>query len=134
MAKTGNFVHQVSDSTAVAAVGTSYAGAKKTAIKLRGGSNTAAVGAILSAVTVKVSSISSATKLSIQISTDSNGDDIIVPSSEATLGIGVTTATKGAAVYDLAILFRSTSDQLYVFYKTDAGTVTVDSVDISWRE
>ena len=73
-------------------------------------------------------------KLSIQISTDLLGDNIIIPSSEATLSTGVTTATVGAAVYDLAIDYGSASDQIYIWYKTDAGTVTVDSVDVSWRE
>ncbi len=135
MAKTGNFIHQVTNADDVAAVGTSYNAAKKSLVRLKSTPSDFGVGAILSAVYVKVKTIAGgAAKLSIQVSTDAAGDNIVVPSTEATLGTGVTTASVGAAVYDLSISFASNSDTLYVFYKTDAGTVTVDSVDISWRE
>ena len=135
MAKTGNFIHQVSSTTDVAAVGTSYNAAKYSSVRLRTTADPTRVGAILSGVYVKVKTIAGgAAKLSIQISTDVNGDNIIIPSSEADLSTGVTTATVGAAVYDLAIDYASTSDQIYIWYKTDAGTVTVDSVEVSWRE
>ena len=135
MPKTGNFLHQASSTEDVAAVDTNYNAARKSLIRLKSTPSDYGVGAILSAVYVKVKSIAGgAAKLSIQISTDALGDNIIVPSTEATMGTGVTTATVGAAVYDLSISFVSSSDSLYVFCKTDAGTVTVDSVDISWRE
>ena len=135
MAKVGSFHHQVSSTTDVAAVGTSYNAAKYSSVRLRTTADPTRVGAILSGVYVKVKTIAGgAAKLSIQISTDVNGDSIIIPSSEADLSTGVTTATVGAAVYDLAIDYVSSSDQIYIWYKTDAGTVTVDSVEVSWRE
>ena len=135
MAKTGNFIHQARDLTDVAAVDTSYNVARFSSLRLRNRPTSFALGAILSAVYVKVKTIAGgAAKLSIQISTDAAGDNIIVPSTEADLGVGVTTATVGAAVYDLSISYASASDQIYVWYKTDAGTLTVDSVDVSWRE
>jgi len=135
MAKVGSFLHQVSSTTDVAAVGTSYNAAKYSSVRLTTTADPTRVGAILSGVYVKVKTIaSSAAKLSIQISTDATGDNIIIPSSEADLSTGVTTATVGAAVYDLAIDYVSSSDQIYIWYKTDTGTVTVDSVEVSWRE
>ena len=135
MAKTGNFIHQARDLTDVAAVDTSYNVARFSSLRLRSRPTSFALGAILSAVYVKVKTIAGgAAKLSIQISTDAAGDNIIVPSTEADLGVGVTTATVSAAVYDLSISYASASDQIYVWYKTDAGTLTVDSVDVSWRE
>jgi len=135
MAKVGSFLHQVSSTTDVAAVGTSYNAAKYSSVRLRTTADPTRVGAILSGVYVKVKTIAGgAAKLSIQISTDVNGDSIIIPSSEADLSTGVTTATVGAAVYDLAIDYVSSSDQIYIWYKTDAGSLTVDSVEVSWRE
>ena len=135
MAKVGSFLHQVSSTTDVAAVGSSYNAAKYSSVRLRTTADPTRVGAILSGVYVKVKTIAGgAAKLSIQISTDVNGDSIIIPSSEADLSTGVTTATVGAAVYDLEIDYVSSSDQIYIWYKTDAGTVTVDSVEVSWRE
>lgn len=135
MAKTGNFIHQVSSTTDVAAVGTSYNAAKYSSLRLRTVPTSAPISGILSGVFVKVKTIAGgAAKLSIQISTDQLGDNIIIPSSEADLSVGVTTATLGAAVYDLAIDYASTSDQIYIWYKTDAGSLTVDSVEVSWRE
>ena len=135
MPKTGNFIHQVISDTDVAAVGTSYNAAKYSSIRLRSTPTASPVGATLSGVYVKVKTIAGgAAKLSIQISSDVLGDKIVIPSSEADLSTGVTTATTGAAVFDLAIDYFAASDQLYIWYKTDAGTVTVDSVEVSWRE
>ncbi len=135
MAKTGSFIHQATTLSDIASVGTSFDAAKKHAVRLRDRPSAYAVGANLSAIYVEVDTIAGgAAKLSIQVSTDSAGDKIIVPSTEATMGVGVTTGTKGAAVYDLSIAYAASSDQIYVFYKTDAGTVTVKSVSISWSE
>jgi hypothetical protein len=134
MAKTGNFIHQVSNATDVASVGTNYDAAKHSVINLQTSNSTSSIAAVLSGVYVKVKSISGAAQLSIQVSTDAAGDNIVIPSSQADLSTGVTTASVGAAVFDLSIDYAAASDQIYVFYKTNAGTVTVDSVEISWRE
>lgn len=122
-----------STAAAVASVGTSYAAAKVLAVNvlLQGQKH-----AHISGVDARLSSISTAAELTMRVSADAAGDDPIVPDTTATIAPGITTATVGLASiatereFNLA---RLTSDTVYVHFKTDAGTVTVDSVDVILR-
>ena len=89
--------------------------------------------AMLGMLKVKLSSISAATKVTMKCTFDAGGDDVLLPDTEATISQGVTTANKGSAVYsvDIPVVFTATS--LYVMCKTDAGTVTIDHVELTWR-
>jgi hypothetical protein len=84
-------------------------------------------------VDVDVTSISSATKITMRISADAAGDNVIVPDTEATISTGITTATVGRASIEIDREFDVpglTSDTVYVHCKTDAGTVTVTKVTV----
>jgi hypothetical protein len=87
---------------------------------------------------VQGSSIGLATKLTIAISTDSGGDAIIIPDTEATLVLGKTTTTDCMAGYaiDLPYVDITGSDiTLYVHYKADAGTtLDIDSCVLYYTE
>ena len=49
--------------------------------------------------------------------------------------LGVTTATDGGVIYVLDFVASTqVNDTVYVFYKTDTGTVTIDSVTLTWQE
>ena len=90
--RVNHYYHKVTDSTAIAAVGTSFATAKKHTIQL--GS---------------------------------------FPDGSAWTGI--TTATDGSVTYVLDFIQATpTNDTVYIFYKTDTGTVTIDSVTLTWEE
>ena len=95
----------------------------------------------LGALYVDITSLaSSATKLSIKVGTDGvDGDiSIVVPDTEATLALGITTTTEGSAVYSIDIPYAdlSKTDWLYVFFKTDTGTVTIarTAVRLTWTD
>lgn len=83
---------------------------------------------------VKVSSIGSATKLTVAIGTSSDGDELVFPDTEATIALGKTTTTEGIASYAIQLPFVDTSGSdvtLYVFYKADGGTtMDVDSATL----
>ena len=103
--RTNSFMHPVRDTTPIASVNTSYATARRHTLAL--GSFPAG-----SAWTGHVSSI-------------------VIQEFEP----GVTTGTDGGLTIVLEfILSTPTDDTVYMFYKTDAGTVTVDSVTINWKE
>ena len=73
------------------------------------------------------------TKLSIQVASDATGDDIIIPSTEATLATGLTTLATVVAVFEVeANLFGNRT--IYIHAKVDAGTVTWTEVEMSIRD
>lgn len=77
--------------------------------------------------------LSSTTKVSIQVSRDAAGDDIIIPDTEATLATGTTTATVGVGVYEVEANIY-TQGEIYIHAKVDAGTYTWTKTEVYWRE
>ena len=70
-----------------------------------------------------------------QLSTDAAGDNIIFGANTGEISGGVTTATKGATSYRIeAPLFIEGDDTIYLWYKTDQGTLTVDKTTVLWHE
>ena len=90
-------------------------------------------------IVVQVSGIGgSATKLTMRLCLDAAGDNVVIPDTEATLAVGMTTATDGAVAYSVGIPIAQTmageKGNFYLFVKTDAGAVTMDSSTITWSE
>lgn len=87
-------------------------------------------------VVVQLSSISTAATLTLRICRDSAGDEIIVPDTDATIVTGVATATDGAIAYkiDIPYVDHADNDSYYLFFKVNAGSVTVDSSNFSWTD
>ena len=88
-------------------------------------------------ITVRVSAVGSATKITLKVCLDPLGDDIVVPDVEATIATGVTTATKGAVAYSVKLpLYQSATGEvgkLYLFLKADSAC-SVDKTTITWTE
>ena len=122
-----------SDSTQKAGVATSYDAAKKATLSLPKNSNFNFTGN-LGGLWIWMSSISGATKITFRISLDAAGDEMLVTDTEADpIYTGTTTATDGSVVYSLNDLpVNLDVGTLYVFFKTNAGTVAVDKVQLSW--
>lgn len=83
---------------------------------------------------IKLSGIATTSKLTIRITTDSNGDDTIFPDTEATIVTGLTTTTTGVVAYSIQLPFVDTASPATTFYliaKTDvADPVDIDSADL----
>ena len=77
---------------------------------------------------------SSPTKLTMKITGDSGGDEAIITGTESTIETGVTTATDGSAIYKIDVDYIFDSSTIFVFFKTDAGTVSIDSVILTYHE
>ena len=73
------------------------------------------------------------TKVSIQVSRDAAGDDILIPSTEATLAIGTTTASVGVAMFEVETNIY-TQGEIFIHAKVDAGTYTWTKAEVYWRE
>ncbi len=93
---------------------------------------------IVDAIFVKLTSASTPTKVTIRLCLDANGDEVVVPDTEADLVAGITTAATKCAVFSVGIpivqLFDSTKRNLYLFAKVDSGTADVEQSVITWRE
>jgi len=132
--RTNKIIKKSVDGTQKTSVGTSYDTAKKATLALKMPSGFP-LAFHLEGLFIRLSSLnSSPTKLTIKITTDANGDEAIVTGTESTIETGVTTATDGAVVYKIDLDYIFDSSDIYVFYKTDAGTVSVDAVELTYHE
>ena len=121
------------DDVAKASVGSSFDAAKKATLSLDVDYRESFFGS-WEGVWIYVSSIaSSPTKLTCRICTDANGDDIVITDTQADLSVGITTATKGSVVYKIDLPIVLSTQTVYLFAKTDTGTVTIDKVVMTWR-
>jgi hypothetical protein len=126
-----------SDFTSRAAVGTSYDLAKYHALEVRGVSGVVGPSDFpyrfleFESLFVALSSIAGgASTVTIRICSDVTGDQAVIAEATATIYAGLTTATLGSLSIHMldytAACAVGTNQTLYVFFKTDVGTVTVD--------
>jgi len=133
--RVNHYFHSVSDDTSLASVGTSFDANKKHTIKLGSFPDESRFIGKISAVTIHVSSISSASEVSFRMTSDSTGDKTLLSGLDGDLDVGITTATDGSVTYVFSFIQSvPTNDTVYLFYKTDTGSVTIDEVIITWEE
>lgn len=94
---------------------------------------------IVNGIHVRLTNIGAATKLTIRLCADPEGDFTLVPDTEATLVPGVTTATAACAAFKVdlplfQILAGPGNGNLYLFAKVDAGTPNFAQSCITWQE
>lgn len=84
---------------------------------------------------IQLSAISGATKIVACVSLDPEGNYKFLPDTEANIATGITDSTTGTAVVALNLPVRNflNTNSLYVFIKTDAGTVTLDASYLTYR-
>tara|TARA_Y100000114_G_scaffold104282_1_gene97529 strand:- start:36 stop:467 length:432 start_codon:yes stop_codon:yes gene_type:complete len=79
-----------------------------------------------------------ASKLTMKVCLDAAGDNCIIPSTEATLEAGVTTAATMCCTFSVGTALSQTignaNATLFVFAKLDAGTATYAQLTATWRE
>ena len=133
-------VYSTTVTTDRTSVGTSFDKAKNHLHNLNAGSPTRVSGqkfvGRLGTLFIHLTSISSATKLTVRVSRDSDGDEMIVPDVTATIATGVTTAADGSGAIDIDVPYAepNNTDSMYVITKTDAGTVTLSESTFSWSD
>ena len=134
--RTNSYIHNVHDKTPLTSVGTSYSTGKRHTLTLGSFPLGSPFRGRLGSVKIQVSSIaSSAAQVSCLMTTDADGDKGFAEGKQGPLTTGLTTATDGWVVYVLDFVATTQeNDTIYVFYKTDTGTVTIDSVTLTWQE
>lgn len=84
-------------------------------------------------VYINCENISNAVKVTMSLSKDEEGDQLILPDSEALLSLGKTTAAKGMAVWKIDIDATVSNKKVYAHFKTDAGTLTINKLKLVYR-
>ena len=140
MAATGKFIHASTHTSLAIALTSAYvAGAQRHLIPLYANSpglvgNSKGI-ARLSALYVHVNTIAGgATSLTVRLTRDAAGNQPWIGDTTATLSAGITTATQGAITVKLDVDYVHDDGDLYVHFRTNAGTCTVDQVELTWEE
>ena len=84
-------------------------------------------------IRIKVDNIVSAGSLSLRVTTDADGDEILLPDTAASIAVGLTDTDSGVAGFYAEVpFFRVLSEDQtwYLHAKTDAGTLDIVSLDI----
>ena len=136
MPKVGSFTHTITHAVNLSATN-SYATARRHNLDLM--SDTIPTGSVpfsgfIDSITVHMNTIAGATTLTVRATSDLAGDNTIFGDTTATISTGVTTATDGSVTIKIGAIYGSSSDNLYLFWKTDAGTATVDTIIVNWSE
>ena len=140
MAKTGRYYHSHAVVVERASVGTTYDKAKLHSHNLHengdGGRSGERYRGKIEGIIVRLSTISSAGRITLRASYDQDGDHTFLPDTEAVISTGLTTATAGSVAYrfELPIITEVDFSQVFLFFKTDAGTVTVEESRVLWSE
>ena len=135
-----NFLH-VSQTTGTTALTNAFGTARAhdlAAFRPSFAQNTFWVG-ILDTLNLHVHAIAGATKLVVRVTSDSAGNESILPDTEATIALGHTTATTGSVAFSVGVGVSNinptqTDSLVYVFVRTDAGTCNLKESTIVWRE
>lgn len=140
MGSTGKFIHASTHTGLAIALTSAYvAGAQRHLIPLYADSP-GLVGSVrgiarLQALYVHVNTIAAgATTLTVRLTRDAAGNQPWIGDTTATLSTGITTNTQGAITVKIDVDYVHTDANLYVHFKTNAGTCTVDQVELTWEE
>lgn len=137
MAKQGRFVHVVKKEDDVTGVALAFDASKFHEINLNSvlatyHQNTTRWSGFIEGVVIKLSSISSATKLTVRGTMD---DETVLPDTEADINLNIGSTTVGSVVFKAGLAWASReSDSLKIYCKADAGSVTIDEVMVCWSE
>ena len=127
-------INRVTSSSSVPGVSTSFDIAKRIDIDMDMFPPEQPFEGFLSLIVVQVSSISATTKVTLRISRDEAGDEMIITDTDSVLFRGVTTASKGSAIFALNCFVKvGDSPNLYAFVKSDTGSFDVDYIEIVYE-
>jgi len=137
---TGKFIHSSIHTGLTVALTSAYvAGAQRHLIPLNQ-DQSSVVGNVrgvarLQALYVHVNTIAGgATSLTVRLTRDAAGNQPWIGDTTATLSTGITTATQGAITVRIDVDYIHSDANLYVHFRTNAGTCTVDQVELTWEE
>lgn len=127
-------IYQNTDNTTISGVYNTYDLTKYSTIDLDYSVSRSFKGTLKGLWVYLSSAANNAASISVIITTDTTGDEILIPSTESAISFGLTTATSGSASFliNQSLILRD-QESIYIFCKTDHGTVQIDKVVLSWE-
>ena len=139
--KITNFLHDsVVTPAVVPSLGTAFATADvhvhDKALLLPNFQKVGSFSGIVEGIHIQLTNLAGATKVTMRVCLDADGDLTIIPDTEADLAVGITTATSACAAFKVGIpIFQILSGTtLFLFAYVDAGTADMEASCITWRE
>lgn len=138
MAKVGAFIHTITHAGLALNASTTYGTGRRHNLNLQedySGFAPPRLNIRLGTLNIRMNTIAGgAASVTMRLTRDLAGDDIVFGDTTATISTGVTTADSGNVTFKIDSLYGHTNDNLYCFWKTDAGTAVVDQLVINWEE
>ena len=119
-------------STHISGVGTTYDVNKKAEITLSHSASKYFLSRLAS-IQVYCTDITSASTLSIKMTSGSNGDTIFLVDTAAELDFDLTTTDNGCAEFTIDSILYSPTEDFYIFIKLDSGTCDVSHVYVTFE-
>ena len=83
---------------------------------------------------VQLANVSSATKLYISLSRDVAGDEFVTTETRSDIQVGITSNTKGSALYRLDVIIRDLQDKvLYLHVRTNTGSCDISAAALTYQ-
>ena len=120
-------------------ISSSYDNSKKIQVDLGFSPRTSVFLAKISLIQILCSNLSAdstPTKITVSFSEDPNGDHMMLTETVTTLQTGRTTATRATGLIRMdviATMSQDYTDNVYIFAKSDQGTLDIDTVTITWE-
>jgi hypothetical protein len=93
------------------------------------------VRARISSIYIQVDTIAvGCTQLTIRVTRDAAGQQIIVPDTTATINTGITTNTAGGIVLKVDVDYKHSDSIAWMHFKTNSASCNVKSIDFVWEE
>lgn len=126
-------INRVQTAAAVNAISSSYDAAKVLEVDMDMFPPDQPFQGYLSQITVQCSAINAASELTLRVCRDEAGDAMIITDTRSDLDTGITTATKGTAIFQLNgyVKLEATSS-LFCFVRTDTGSLNVDYIEMTY--
>ena len=71
--------------------------------------------------------------MTMRLTSDSDGDVQIITDTQSAIYYGVSTATKGAALWNINLDIATDDNVIYLYCKVDQGTVDITSVKLIYK-
>ena len=127
-------INRVTSRASVAGVGSSFNLTKRLDIDMEMFPPSQYFEGYLTLIVLQISNINGASKITMRLCRDVEGDQMIITDTESNIFTGITTASKGSAIFALnAFVKVNHAGDLYVFLKTDTGTLDIDFVEITYQ-
>lgn len=127
-------INRVTSRTSVTGIGSSFDLAKRIDIDMEMFPPSQNFEGYLSLIVLQLSTINTGTEITLRVCRDQAGDEMIITDTVSDIYTGITTATKGSAIFALNSFVKlDRAGDLYAFVKLNTGSCNIDFIEITYQ-